>query len=399
MKLARNLDNFEISAISHIFALVRDLRAEGHEIVDLCVGEPDFDTPDYIKDAADAAARAGDTKYTVIDGTADLKQAICQKLARENDLTFDPSEISVGAGAKTVLHTSLSVLTDPGDEVVLLTPAWGSYAEMLGMLQARKVLVRGEARNGFKVTPDALRAALNDTTKAVILNAPSNPAGVTYSRSEYEALAEVLRDFPHVWVISDEIYEHILYTDDPYVSFLNAAPDFRHRTITINGVSKAYAMTGWRIGWATAPAEVIQQMRKIISNSTSSPCSVSQAAAIAALDGPKDMLRARNETYRARRDTLVQALSDISGLKVVNPGGAFYLYLDCGDLLGKTHPKAGKLNTSFDVVKALLEHHGLAVVHGAAFSHDPAFRISYAASDKNLEKAAGILHDFTASLT
>ena len=398
MKLSKNLDNFEISAISSVFALVRDLRAEGREIVDLCVGEPDFDTPDYIKEAAHKAALAGDTKYTVIDGTADLKTAISRKLKRENDLDFAPNEISVSAGAKSVLHTSLSVLVDPGDEVVLLTPAWGSYAEMVGMLQAKKVLVRGEADNGFKVTPEALRVALTDNTKAVILNAPSNPAGVTYSREEYEALAAVLRDFPDVWVISDEIYEHILYSDDPYVSFLNAAPDFRHRTITINGVSKAYAMTGWRIGWASAPADVILQMRKIISNSTSSPCTVSQAAAVAALDGPKDVLKTRNEAYRKRRDMLVGVLSDVAGIKVVNPGGAFYLYLGCGDLLGKAHSEAGKLSSSFDVVKALLEHHGLAVVHGAAFQHDPAFRLSFAASEEYLMKAAQIIRDFVAGL-
>jgi aspartate aminotransferase len=398
MKLSKNLDNFEISAISSVFALVRDLRDQGREIVDLCVGEPDFDTPDYIKEAAHQAALAGDTKYTVIDGTAALKEAISRKLKRENDLEFAPNEISVSAGAKTVLHTTLSVLVDPGDEVVLFTPAWGSYAEMLDMLQARKVLVRGEAENGFKVTSDTLRAALTNQTKAIVLNAPSNPAGVTYNREEYEAFAQVLRDFPDVWVISDEIYEHILYSDEPYVSFLNATPDFRHRTITINGVSKAYAMTGWRIGWASAPADVIQQMRKIISNSTSSPCTISQAAAVAALDGPKDVLRKRNEAYRNRRDMVVAKLSDVPGLKVVNPGGAFYLYLDCGDLLGKTHPQAGKLNSSFDIVKALLEYHGLAVVHGAAFQHDPAFRLSFAASDDDLNKAADIIRSFIANL-
>ena len=399
MQLSKSLDNFEISAISRIFALVNELRADGREIVDLCIGEPDFDTPDYITEAAHQAARAGDTKYTVIDGTAALKQAISRKLKRENGLEFAPNEISVGAGAKTVLHTTLSVLVDPGDEVVLLTPAWGSYSEMLGMLQAKKVLVRGEAENGFKITPAALRAALTTNTKAVVLNAPSNPAGVTYSHAEYEELATVLRDFPEVWVISDEIYEHILYSGEPYVSFLNAVPDFRHRTITINGVSKAYAMTGWRIGWASAPTDVILQMRKIISNSTSSPCSVSQAAAVAALDGPKDVLKTRNDAYRKRRDMLVGELSDIAGLKVVNPGGAFYLYLDCGDLLGKSHLQAGELTSSFDIVKALLEHHGLAVVHGAAFSHDPAFRISFAASEENLKKAAGLIRDFVSSLS
>lgn len=398
MKLSRNLANFDISAISAVFALVRDMRAGGREIVDLCVGEPDFDTPDAIKDAAHQAALAGDTKYTVIDGTAELKAAISRKLMRENGLTFAPNEISVGAGAKSVLHTTLSVLVDPGDEVVLLTPAWGSYAEMLGMIGAKKVLVRGNADNGFKVSPADLSAALTERTTAIILNAPSNPAGVTYSREELEAFADVLRSFPDVWVISDEIYEHILYTEVPYVSFLNAAPDFRHRTITINGVSKAYAMTGWRIGWASAPADVIVQMRKIISNSTSSPCTISQAAAVAALDGPKDVLKDRNAAYLRRRDILVEALSDLPGLKVARPDGAFYLYLDCGGLLGKRHPKAGELKTSFDVVKALLEYHGLACVHGAAFQHDPAFRLSFAASEESLRKASAIIRAFVGSL-
>lgn len=399
MKLSKNLENFETSAISSVFALVRDMRAQGRDIVDLCVGEPDFDTPDHIKEAAHQAALDGDTKYTVIDGTAALKEAICRKMSRENSLDVTPSEISVGAGAKTVLHTTLATILDPQDELILLTPAWGSYAEMAGMLQAQKVLVRGEADNGFRITPEALRAALSEKTKAILFNAPSNPAGVCYSREDYEAFADILRDYPDVWIISDEIYEHILYSDEPYVSFLNAVPDFRHRTITINGVSKAYAMTGWRIGWAVAPADVILQMRKIISNSTSSPCSVSQAAAVAALDGPKEVLGERCEAYRKRCDMLVEELSTIEGLKVVCPEGAFYLYLDCEELLGKTHPEAGTLDTSFDIVKTLLEHHGLAVVHGAAFSHDPAFRLSFAASEENLRKAAQIIRDFVASLS
>ena len=398
MEFSKKLEKFGMSAISSVFALARDLRAEGREIVDLCVGEPDFDTPDHVKEAAHRAALAGDTKYTVIDGTAALKQAICRKLSRENGLAFAPDEITVGAGAKTVLHTTLSTVVNPGDEVVLLTPAWVSYAEMLGMLQATGVLARGETEDGFKVAPDRLRAALTENTRAIVLNAPSNPAGVAYDRAEYEALAAVLRDYPEVWVISDEIYEHVLYSDEPYVSFLNAAPDFRHRTITVNGVSKAYAMTGWRIGWASAPADVILQMRKIISNSTSSPCSVSQAAAVAALDGPKDVLKERNEAYRKRRDMLVAELACMAGLKVVKPGGAFYLYPDCGGLLGKSHPQAGVLNSSLDVVKALLIHHGLAVVHGAPFQHDPAFRLSFAASEENLRKATATIRQFVSSL-
>ncbi|MFK0686655.1 pyridoxal phosphate-dependent aminotransferase [Mesorhizobium sp. IMUNJ 23033] len=398
MKLSRNLENFELSAISRVFAMVKDLRAEGREIVDLCVGEPDFDTPEHVKEAAHQAALAGDTKYTVIDGTAALKESICRKLKRENGLDFSPKEISVGAGAKTVLHTTLTVLVDPDDEVVLLTPAWGSYAEMLGMLGAKKVLVRGEANNGFRITPVALRAALSARTRAIVINSPSNPAGATYSHTEFEALAEVLREYPDVWVISDEIYEHILFTGEPYVSFLAAAPDFRHRTVTINGVSKAYAMTGWRIGWAAAPAGVILAMRKVISNSTSSPCTISQAAAVAALEGPKTLLAERNAVYRHRGQRLMAALEDAPSLKVVPPGGAFYLYLDCGEMLKKMHPKAGVLTSSFDVVRALLEHHGLAVVHGAAFQHDPAFRLSFAASENSLARAAGILRDFAACL-
>lgn len=398
MNLSKRLDNFEISAISQIFALVNERRADGHDIIDLCIGEPDFDTPDHIKVAAHQAALSGETKYTVIDGTSALKQAICRKLKRENGLEFAPNEISVGAGAKTVLHTTLSVLVDPGDEVILLTPAWGSYSEMLGMLQAQKILVRGESNAGFKITPDALRAALSAKTKAIVINSPSNPAGVTYSSAEYQAMAKVLREFPDVWIISDEIYEHIHYADTPYVAFLKAVPDFRHRTITINGVSKAYAMTGWRIGWASAPAKVILQMRKVISNSTSSPCSISQFAAIAALDGPKEVLTKRNVAYRARRDMLVNALKDAPGLAVINPQGAFYLYVDCSALLDKIHPQAGVLRNSFDVVKTLLEHHGLAAVHGAAFSHDPAFRLSFAASENDLRKAAERLHEFVQKL-
>ncbi len=370
-----------------VTSLARELRRQGRDIIGLGAGEPDFDTPDHIKEAAIAAIRRGETKYTAVDGTPELKAAIAEKFRRENGLEFAPEEISVGAGGKQVIYNALLATVGPGDEVVIPAPYWVSYPDMVLLAGGEPRIVPCPAERGFKLTPEALEAAITPRTRWLILNSPSNPTGAAYRAEELAALAEVLRRHPHVWVLSDDIYEHLVYDGFRFATLLQVAPDLRERTLTVNGVSKAYAMTGWRIGYGAGPRELIRAMATLQSQSTTNPCSISQAAAVAALTGPQDFLAEWRERFRERRDLVVAMLSCAPGLSCPKPQGAFYVYPGCASVIGRRTPSGRELRTSEDFVKYLLEEHGVAVVHGAAFGLDPHFRISYATAIDQLEEA------------
>ena len=370
-----------------VTSLARERRRQGRDIIGLGAGEPDFDTPDHIKEAAIAAIRRGETKYTAVDGTPELKAAIAEKFRRENGLEFAPEEISVGAGGKQVIYNALLATVGPGDEVVIPAPYWVSYPDMVLLAGGEPRIVPCPAECGFKLTPEALEAAITPRTRWLILNSPSNPTGAAYSAEELAALAEVLRRHPHVWVLSDDIYEHLVYDGFRFATLLQVAPDLRGRTLTVNGVSKAYAMTGWRIGYGAGPRELIRAMATLQSQSTTNPCSISQAAAVAALTGPQDFLAEWRERFRERRDLVVTMLGRAPGLSCPRPQGAFYVYPGCAGVIGRRTPSGREIRTSEDFVKYLLEEHGVAVVHGAAFGLDPHFRISYATAIDQLEEA------------
>jgi aspartate aminotransferase len=364
-----------------------ELKAAGHDIIGLGAGEPDFDTPDFVKEAAIEAIRKGQTKYTAVDGTPALKAAVQAKFKRDNGLDYALDEISVNVGGKQTIFNAMVATLDPGDEVVIPAPYWVSYPDIVQFCGATPVIVPCGIDQGFKLRPEQLDAAITAQTKWVILNSPSNPTGAAYSADEIRALADVLLGHPHVYVLTDDMYEHVVYDDFQFATIAEVEPRLFARTLTVNGASKAYAMTGWRIGFAGGPRPIIKAMAKIQSQSTSNPCSIAQAAVVAALNGPQDFLKERNTAFQARRDLVVSMLNQASGLSCPRPEGAFYVYPDCSGLIGKTSP-GGKLLDSDEAVAAyLLETEGVAVVHGAAFGLSPAFRISYATSTKALEEA------------
>ncbi len=385
--IARSLSRIKPSPTIAVTNLARELKAAGRDIIGLGAGEPDFDTPDHIKEAAIAAIRRGETKYTAVDGTPELKAAICRKFARENGLTFEPAQITVGTGGKQVLYNAFMATIDPGDEVVIPAPYWVSYPDMVLLAGGEPVFVSCPEQTGFKLRPEDLDAAITARTKWVVLNSPSNPTGSAYTRDELANLAEVVRRHPHVRVLTDDIYEHLVYDGFVFHTFAQVAPDLADRTLTVNGVSKAYAMTGWRIGYAGGPKELIRAMATIQSQSTSNPCSISQAAAAAALDGDQSFLAERNEVFRKRRDLVVDMLNRAPGLRCLKPEGAFYVYPSCAGVIGKRTPKGQRIETSEDFARYLLEDAGVAVVHGSAFGLDPYFRISYATATELLEDA------------
>ncbi|GBD42831.1 Aspartate aminotransferase [bacterium HR40] len=385
--LASSLSRIKPSPTIAVTNLARELRAAGRDIIGLGAGEPDFDTPEHIKEAAIAAIRRGETKYTAVDGTPELKAAICRKFARENGLEFEPAQISVGSGGKQVLYNAFMATLNPGDQVVIPAPFWVSYPDMVLLAGGEPVFVSCPEQNGFRLRPEDLEAAITPRTKWVVLNSPSNPTGAAYRREELEALAEVVRRHPQVWVLTDDIYEHLVYDGFVFHTFAQVAPDLAGRTLTVNGVSKAYAMTGWRIGYAGGPRELIRAMATIQSQSTSNPCSISQAAAVAALDGDQSFLSARNEVFRRRRDLVVELLNRAPGLRCPKPEGAFYVYPSCAGVIGRRTPKGESIRSSEDFARYLLEEAGVAVVHGAAFGLDPYFRISYATATELLEEA------------
>ena len=387
VRLAQRLSLIKPSPTMAITAMAAELKAAGKDVIGLGAGEPDFDTPDGIKAAGMQAIVAGETKYTRVDGMPALKQAIVRKFARENGLDYAPEQISVGSGAKHVLYNALMAGLDPGDEVIVPAPYWVSYPDMVRLAEGTPVIVSAGAADGFKLRPEALAAAITPRTRWLMFNSPSNPTGAAYARDEIAAIAAVLLDHPHVGVLSDDIYEHLVYDGFEFHTIAAVEPRLHARTLTINGVSKAYAMTGWRIGFAGGPRELIAGMAKIQSQSTSNPASISQHAAIAALDGPQDAMPERRAVFQERRDLVVRLLNEAEGIECARPEGAFYVYPSCAGMIGRKTPEGETLESDEDVARYLLEAEGVAVVHGAAFGLEPHFRISYATSTEALAEA------------
>ena len=385
--LAESLARIKPSPTIAVTQQARELKAQGRDVVSLGAGEPDFDTPDNIKAAAVAALERGETKYTAVDGTPALKAAIRDKFKRENGLDYAPEQISVGTGGKQVLYNALMATLNAGDEVIIPAPYWVSYPDRVRLGGGEPVILPSAAERGFRLTPEVLEAAITPRTKWLILNSPGNPSGAAYRRDELEALAEVLLRHPQVWTLSDDIYEHIVYDGFRFTTLAQVAPELYQRTLTLNGVSKAYAMTGWRIGYGGAPVALVKAMAKLQSQSTSNPSSVSQAAAVEALNGPQDFIAERAAIFESRRDLVVSMLNQAPGLSCPKPEGAFYVYPSCAGVIGKRTPEGKAIDNDLDFVSALLEVEGVAVVHGAAFGLEPHFRVSYAASTADLEEA------------
>lgn len=368
-------------------AKAAELKAAGRDIIALGAGEPDFDTIDYVKEAAIKAINDGQTKYTIVDGTPELKDAIIEKFKRDNGLDYKRENISVNSGGKHTIYNAFMATLNPGDEVIIPAPYWVSYPDMVMLAGGTPVIIEAGIDNNFKITADQLDAAITDKTKWVMINSPSNPTGAAYSRNEMKKLTDVLVKHPHVWVFSDDIYEHIVYDDFEFATPVMVEPSLKNRTLTMNGMAKAYAMTGWRIGFAGGPVELINAMRKVQSQSTSNPCSISQAASVAALTGDQGYLKTRAEAFKTRRDLVVKMINDVPGLECPTPEGAFYVYPSCQGLMGKKTPDGKTLKSDLDVSTYLLESVGVAVVHGEAFGLSPYFRISYATSDDVLIEA------------
>ena len=385
--IAERLSAIKPSPTIAITTKARELKAAGKDVIGLGAGEPDFDTPDHIKEAAIAAIRKGDTKYTAVDGTPALKQAVVDKVSRENGLTYATDQVSVGTGGKQILYNALMVTLNPGDEVIIPAPYWVSYPDMTLLAGGTPVFVECGENHNFKLTPELLEQAITPKTKWLILNSPSNPTGAAYTADELKALAAVLLKHPQVWVMSDDMYEHIGYGDYQPATIAAVEPGLYDRTLTCNGVSKAFAMTGWRIGYAGGPKELIKAMAKLQSQSTANPTSISQAAALAALTGPLDFLAERNETFRQRRDMVVAMLNDAEGLNCRVPDGAFYVFPSCAGVIGSVTPEGKRIDSDGDFAAYLLESAEVAVVPGVAFGLEPYFRISYATSTEALKTA------------
>ncbi|MBU1385083.1 MAG: pyridoxal phosphate-dependent aminotransferase [Alphaproteobacteria bacterium] len=386
------------SATLAVTARARELKREGRDVIGLGAGEPDFDTPDNIKEAAIAAIRRGETKYTDVDGIPELKAAVAAKFARENGLTYETGQIHVAPGGKTVIYNALLATLSPGDEVIVPAPYWVSYPDMVLLAGGEPVSVIGHEADGFKLKPEALEGAITPRTKWLILNSPSNPTGAAYTGDELEALAVVLRRHPQVWVMTDDMYEHLIYGDFEYRTIAQVAPDLYERTLTINGVSKAYAMTGWRIGYAGGPKPLIDLMRKVASQTTSNPSSISQWAAVEALNGPQDFIAERAKHFEARRDLVVSMLNQAAGIRCATPEGAFYVYPSIEGLVGKRTEGGAVIDGDDAFAAELLDAEGVAVVQGSAFGLSPYFRISYATSESVLEEACRRIQRFCASL-
>jgi aspartate aminotransferase len=385
--IAERLARIKPSPTIAVSTKARELKAAGRDVIGLGAGEPDFDTPDSIKEAAIAAIRRGETKYTAVDGTPELKKAVSEKFRRENGLDYKPEQITVGTGGKQVLYNALMATLNPGDEVIIPAPFWVSYPDMVLLAEGEPVAVPCSQNNHFKLRPEDLEAAITKKTKWVILNSPSNPTGSAYSRDELKALTDVLLRHEQVWVLTDDMYEHLVYDGFEFATPAQVEPGLKDRTLTMNGVSKAYCMTGWRIGFAGGPTELIKAMAKVQSQSTSNPSSISQAAAVAALTGPKDFIAEHNKSFKARRDLVVERLNQCPGLSCHKPEGAFYVYPSCAGAIGKKTPDGKAIESDGDFVTYLLEAEGVAAVQGEAFGLSPYFRISYATSTEDLEEA------------
>jgi aspartate aminotransferase len=396
--LADALSRVKPSATIVITQKARDLKAKGRDVISLSVGEPDFDTPDNVKEAAKRAIDRGETKYTPVSGIVPLREAITKKFKRENGLNYKPSETIVGAGGKHVIYNALLATLNPGDEVIVPRPYWVSYPEIVVLCGGTPVFVEATLEDAFKLKPEALERAITPKTKWVILNSPSNPSGAAYSRDELKALTDVIVRHPQVWVLTDDIYEHLVYGDFAFVTPAQVEPALRERTLTMNGVSKAYAMTGWRIGYAGGPEQLIKAMDFVQGQQTSGACSIAQWAAVEALDGPQDHLPRFRAAFEERRDLVVSMLNQSKFLRCPTPEGAFYVYPSCAEAIGRVSPRGKTIETDEDFVSELLETEGVAAVHGSAFGLGPNLRISYATSNELLEEACHRIQRFCGAL-
>lgn len=397
--VANRLSRIKPSPTLAVTAKAAELKAAGKDIIGLGAGEPDFDTPEFVKDGAKAAMDAGKTKYTAVDGTPELKDAIIAKFKRDNDLDYTRDNITVGTGGKQVLFNALMASVNPGDEVIIPAPYWVSYPDMTLLAEGEPVIVECSSDNDFKLQAADLEAAITDKTKWLILNSPSNPTGSAYSWDEMKAITDVLVKYPHVYVMSDDMYEHLVYDGFKFCTPAQVEPALKDRVLTCNGVSKSYAMTGWRIGYAGGPAELIKAIRKMQSQSTSNPSSISQAAALAALEGDQSFLAERNDAFNERRDLVVKLLNEAEGVSCHTPEGAFYIYASCAGCIGKKTPEGKVIETDEDFVTYLLETVGVAAVHGAAFGLSPYFRVSYATSTEALTQACQRIQQACSQLT
>ena len=396
--LSATLSRVKPSPTIAVSTKAAEMKAAGQDVIGLGAGEPDFPTPANIAEAGIRAIREGKTRYTAPDGIAELKQAVCAKLKRDNDLSYGPAQVSVGTGGKQILYNALMATLNPGDEVVIPAPHWVSYPDMVLLAGGEPVITPAGIESGFKLSAQALEAAITPKTKWFIFNSPSNPTGAGYTWDELKALTEVLMRHPHVWVMTDDMYEHLVYDGFEFCTPAQVEPQLYARTLTCNGVSKAYAMTGWRIGYAAGPVELIAAMRKIQSQSTSNPCSISQWAAVEALNGTQDFIASNNAMFKRRRDLVVKALNEVAGIDCPVPDGAFYVYPSIKGLIGKTSAGRAVIDSDEAFATALLEETGVAVVFGAAFGLSPCFRISYATSDVALEEACRRIAAFCKAL-
>ena len=397
-RLSAALGRIAPSATLAMTGRVIDLKAQGIDVIGLSAGEPDFDTPDFVKDAAIEAIRSGQTKYTAVDGIAPLKAAIAAKFKRDNGIEYSNKQITVNAGGKHTLFNALVATVGKGDEVIIPAPYWVSYPDIVQFAGGTPVIIMATAAQNYKITPEQLDAAITPKTRWLILNSPSNPTGAAYNATELEALGQVLLRHAHVMLLTDDMYEHIWYAQSPFATMLEVCPELYDRTLTMNGASKAYAMTGWRIGYAGGPEWLIKAMGALQSQSTSNPCSISQYAVLAALNGPQDFLKERNAAFKERRDLVVAMLNDAPGLSCPTPEGAFYVYPDASGVIGKTTAKGKKIETDADLIDYFLDDYRVAAVHGAAFGLSPGFRISYATSTELLQEACTRIQSACAAL-
>jgi len=396
--VSNNLKRIKPSPTLAVTQKARELKAAGKDIISLGAGEPDFDTPNNIKQAAIKAINDGDTKYTAVDGTPVLKDAIIKKFKRENNLEYQADQVTVGVGGKHVIYNAMVATLNEGDEVIIPTPYWVSYPDIVLLAGGTPITLECNEKQGFKINPFDLEKSITKKTKWIILNSPSNPTGACYSEDDIREIAKVLIKHPHVYILSDDIYEHVAYEGFKFFTIAQIT-ELKERVLTMNGVSKAYSMTGWRIGYAAGPKEIIKAIAKIQSQSTTNPSSISQAAAVEALNGTQDFIKERSASFQERRDFVVKALNEIDGIKCLNPDGAFYVFPSCKDLIGKKDSTGKELKTDSDFVQSLLENSGVAVVQGSAFGLEGFFRISYATSMENLKKALEKISSYCKSLS
>ena len=398
VELSHSIKRIKPSATMAVTQKARELKAAGKDIIGLGAGEPDFDTPENIKKAAIQAINGGDTKYTPVDGTPELKKAIKAKFKRENNLDYELDEISVGTGGKQIIFNAFAVSLNESDEVIIPAPYWVTYPDVVNYFNGKPIFVQCGEESGFKITPQQLENTINQSTKWFILNSPSNPTGSCYTKNELLELANVLKKYPHVNIMTDDLYEHLIYDDNEFHTFASIAPELKERILTLNGVSKAYAMTGWRIGYAGGNASLIKAMGKLQSQSTSNPTSISQAAAVEALNGDNSFIAERAKVFKGRRDFLINEFTSMNGITCRVPEGAFYVFPSCKGVIGKVDESNNKITNDEEFTTSLLEHAGVAVVQGSAFGLEGYFRISYATSDENLKNACVRMKEFISKL-